>query len=405
MPKFSYKIKTKEGHIQEGEMEAENRLSLVKTLRAQGDFVLSANAVDKNKKKFGESFMSFFNRVSLKEKIVLTNNLSAMITAGLSLSRSLEIISRQSKNPKLKKVVGSLIDDVNKGVNFADALAKHPKVFEEIFVSMVRAGEESGKLPEALKLIRDQLTKTYELRRKIRGAMIYPAVIMVLIVVIGILMMIFVVPTLSATFEDLGAELPVTTRFILGVSDFIVSYLWFIVIFIIVAVASFIQFLRTSQGKRASSWVILRLPVFGNISRQANAALTMRTLASLISSGVSMVQALSITGKVLQNPYYSKVLRNAEKEVQKGTNLSAIFNKAENLFPILVAEMVEVGEETGKLSEMLERGAVFYEGEVDAVTKNLSTIIEPLLMIFIGVAVGFFALSIIQPLYSIGDFI
>jgi|SRR3989344_491672 len=402
---FAYKIKTKDGHIQEGQMEAENRLALARNLRAQGNFVLSAREINKNKKSFGMSLMTIFNRVSLKERIVLTNNLSAMIGAGLSLSRSLEIISRQSRNPRLQKVVGSLIDDVNKGVSFGNALAKFPDVFEELFVSMVMAGEESGKLSEALILIRDQLTKSYELRRKIKGAMIYPSVIMVLIVVIGVLMMIFVVPTLSATFKELGAELPATTRFILGISDFIVAYVFYIIIFAVVVILSLIKGLKTARGKKIMSWVVLHLPVFSKISKEANSALTMRTLSSLISSGVSMVQSLSITGKVLQNPYYSNVLIFAEKEIQKGTTLANIFSKTEKLYPILVAEMIEVGEETGKLSEMLEKGALFYEGEVDAVTKNLSTIIEPILMIFIGIAVGFFAISIIQPLYSIGDFI
>ncbi|MAZ40638.1 hypothetical protein CL654_00765 [bacterium] len=405
MPTFEYKVKTKDGNVQEGKMEAESRLVLARTLREQGNFVLSAQEIDKNKKQFGGGLMAKLNKVSLKDKIILTNNLSAMISAGLSLSRSLEIISRQSKNPKLKQVLSSLIADVNKGVAFGDALEKFPDVFEKIFISMVRAGEESGKLPDSLKLIQSQLEKSYELRRKIKGAMIYPSVILVLIIAIGILMMIFVVPTLSATFADLGAELPATTRFILGLSDFITTYIWFILGAIVILVLLFIQGLRTSSGKKALSWTVLHLPIFKNISKQANSALTMRTLSSLISSGVSMVQALGITSEVLQNPYYTNVLKTAEKEIQKGTNLATIFNKEEKLYPILVGEMVEVGEETGKLSEMLEKGAIFYEEEVDAVTKNLSTIIEPLLMIVIGIAVGFFAISIIQPLYSIGDFI
>ena len=270
---------------------------------------------------------------------------------------------------------------------------------------MVNAGEESGNLPESLHIIGEQLTKSYELRRKIKGAMIYPAIVITLIIAIAILMMIFLVPTLSETFRELGGELPLSTQVIIWVSDFLVRYVFFVLIALAATGMLCASFFKTPIGKRYLSFALLKLPVISSITKQANAALTMRTLSSLISSGVSMVQALEITKKVLQNPFYTNVLERAEKEVQKGLPLSSVFQAEGKLYPVLVGEMIEVGEETGKLSEMLLKGAVFYEGEVDSITKNLSTVIEPALMIIIGIAVGFFAVAMIKPIYSLGDLI
>lgn len=406
MTNFTYRVKTKEGEIKEGKENAEDKNILAKKLREGGDVVLS---ITEERKSLLSGRMDKINaalsRVNLKEKIIFTNNLGTMIEAGLPLARALTVIGKQTKNPKLKEILESLITDVNKGLAFNEGLTKFPKVFPGFYVAMIRAGEESGKLPETLKIVASQLEKSYELKRKIRGAMIYPSIIISLIIVIAVLMMLFVVPTLSDTFSELGAELPATTRFILGISDFLSAYIFIILPVFIVFVGLFIRLLKTKKGIYYAMWVVLHMPVFKEITKQANAAITMRTISSLVSSGVSMVHALEITEDVIQNPHFKRVLSQAKQEVQKGTLLSAIFERNAHLYPILVAEMIDVGEETGQLSQMLEKGAIFYEGEVDAVTKNLSTIIEPFLMILIGGAVGFFALAMIQPMYSIGDFL
>jgi type IV pilus assembly protein PilC len=405
MPRFSFKGRKLSGELFEETREAKDKFDLVKILHEEGVTVITAYEAVEHESRINLWFERFFGKVKLKEKILFANNLGAMISAGLSLTRALSVMERQAKKGKFKTTIHSILEEIERGQSLARSLARFPETFPPLFVAMVNAGEESGKLSESLGIIETQLEKTYELRRKIRGAMIYPSIIICVIFVIGYLMMVFLVPTLSNTFRDLGAELPPMTRFVIGVSDFLAAYSLIVVPLIMVSIFIFIRFIKTKRGKRWTARTLLVLPVFGNLVRQSNSATTMRTLSSLISSGVGMVESLDITAQILQNPRYIEVILSAKEEIQSGKPLSAVFQREEYLYPVLVGEMTAVGEETGKLSEMLLKGALFYEGEIDAVTKNLSTIIEPLLMIIIGVAVGFFAVSMIQPMYSLSNII
>ena len=268
---------------------------------------------------------------------------------------------------------------------------------------MVAAGEESGKLPQSLGIISSQLEKSYELRRKIRGAMMYPAVIVTVIILIGILMMIYVVPTLTATFKDLGVELPLSTRLVIWFSDFVSAHKIFTLLAFPVILLGFWRGLKIPSVKRLFEILVLKLPLISPLIQKINSAMTMRTISSLVSSGVSMVESLRITEDVLQNHAYRELLRHARESVQKGLPLSASFRGNEKLYPILVGELTAVGEETGDLPGMLMKGAEFYEKEVEQVTKNLSTIIEPVLMVLIGIVVGFFAIAMLGPMYSLTD--
>jgi type IV pilus assembly protein PilC len=340
-------------------------------------------------------------RVTLKEKIIFVNNLGAMLSSGLSLARALEISARQTENTSFRLVITAVLEKVKNGQTFSQSLGEYPRVFPSVLSAMVAAGEESGNLPQSLVIVRDQLTKTYELTRRVKGAMIYPAVILSLMVVIAILMMIFMVPTLTATFNDLGVDLPLLTRIIIALSTLMSDHYLIFVAGVAAALLVAGFFLRTTSGHRLVNFTALHVPVVRRITRELNAAITMRTISSLIVSGVSMTETLRITSDVLQNTYYRSVVAAAREQIEKGGTLSAIFHHEPNLFPLLVGELAEVGEETGRLSEMLARGAEFYEGEVDQATKNLSTIIEPLLMIIIGIVVGFFVIAMIGPMYSL----
>ncbi|MFA5888671.1 MAG: type II secretion system F family protein [Candidatus Paceibacterota bacterium] len=231
----------------------------------------------------------------------------------------------------------------------------------------------------------------------------YPVIILVLMVAIGVLMMIYMVPTLTATFTGLGLDLPFSTRMIIGTSNFLVSYFIFVLFGFILLVLAFIFAIRTKRGQRFLDFVLLKLPIIGGVTRQINAARTARTLSSLLSSGVDIVVASGVTKDVLQNSYYKEVLNEIQISVQKGTTMSSVFSAHHDLYPIFVSEMVSVGEETGKTGDMLLNVALFYEEEIDQKTKDMSSVIEPVLMVFIGVAVGIFAISIISPIYSIGD--
>ncbi len=398
---FTYYAKKISGEETKGEMEARDRFELARFLRQQG-YTLVSFKEKKEKRKFNFVFGGLgLIRVSILDKMIFSRNLGVMISAGLPLTRALEILGRQTKNQKFKKILLALIEGVQKGTSLSEVMKNYPKVFSSLFIAMVRVGEESGQLSESLKLISEQLERDYNLTKKIKGAMIYPAIIIIAMIVIGILMLIYVVPTLVSTFKELNVPLPMSTQIIIFISDFFISHLILTFSIFLSVILIVLWFMRTEKGKRIFGNVLLRLPLFSPVVKKINSARTSRTLASLIAAGVNIIEALSITKDVLQNYRYKQVLANAKVDVQKGAPISESFKKASNLYPILVGEMVAVGEETGKLSEMLNRLAVFYEEEVAEATKDMTTVIEPMLMIIIGVIVGFFAISMIKPMYSL----
>lgn len=401
--KLIYKAVKNNGEEVSGTREAADRFALARAMHAEGLTLVSAEPEKiKSKKKFGWS-VDLLNRISTKDLIVFASSLQSMLAAGLSLIRTLEVIERQLKNKRFKKVVAGLSEQINRGESLGKAMADYPNVFPLVFVAMVEAGEESGQLPQSIEIIRQQLAKNYDLRRKVTGAMIYPAVIVTTILIIGALLMIFLVPTLTSLFKEMKIELPLSTRIVIWTSDFAAAYYPYLGVLLLAVIASAVKFIHTARGQRLFSKLLLRLPIFSTVIKNFNAAITMRTISSLISAGVNLLESIAITGKVLQNPFYKEALVEAGPIVEKGGTLSSVFQSRENIFPILVGEMTEVGEETGDLAAMLLKGAVIFEDDVDQTTKNLSTIIEPVLMVVIGAAVGFFAISVIGPIYSLTE--
>ncbi len=398
--KFKYKIQEKDGRVTEGVKDSPDKFTLAHELREGGNIPLS---IEEFKDKAQGNFLQFelFNSVSLSEKIVFTNNLSGMLSAGLSLTRALAILEKQTKNNFLKKVLSSLIEGISSGSSLSDSMKKFPKVFSPLFVSMVHSGEESGGLPKALGEVGLNLKKSYDLKKKIKGALMYPSIILCAIFLIGVLMMIFVVPTLTKTFKDLGGDLPGSTKFVIWLSDTISQNTLLFLTVTFAIIGSFILFARLKFTQKYFDYIILRIPVVGTLVKEVNTARTARTLSSLLSSGVDMSRALNITQDVLQNLYYKQLIKDSIISIEKGGVLSQSFKEATHLYPMMMGEMIEVGEETGNLSKMLIDIATFYEGEVDDKTKDLSVIIEPVLMVFIGGAVGFFAVSMITPMYSV----
>jgi type IV pilus assembly protein PilC len=337
------------------------------------------------------------------EVIHTAKNLSAMLGAGLSLSRALSVIERQSSNKSLKKITTGLSDSIKKGSSFHEALSRYPKVFSELFVAMTRAGEESGSLSDSLSVVALQMERSEELSRKIKGAMIYPLIVITAIIIVGILMLMYVVPTLTSTFESLGVQVPLATRAIVAISNFMVNHSAIVLGIIAFLVLGCIAFVRSKRGGSIVLAGALYMPVVGELVRETYAARASRTLSSLLSSGVPILDALSITKEVVHAGVFAKVVEEAEARVKKGELLSVSFAENEHLYPILMSEMLLVGEETGKVAMMLKQIAEFYEVDVAEKTKDLSTIIEPVLMIFIGVVVGIFAVSMIAPIYSLSS--
>jgi type IV pilus assembly protein PilC len=401
MPIFTYKTKNQAGETIKGQREATDKYELYKLLKGEGLETISVEEKKQRSFSLSSLHLSFNGRVKTQDKINFARNLGLMLKAGLALSRALSVIERQSKNKALKKVLDDIIENISKGMSFADTLAKHSKVFPPLFISMIHAGEQSGTLSESLKAVADQMDSSYTLTKRIRGAMIYPAVIFSVMIIIGVLMMIFVIPTLLSTFESLGAPLPPTTQFILNLSNIFQKDSIFILIVLIIIAFAWYRWSKLSSGKKVIHKLILKMPIVGSLAQEINTARTARTLSSLLHSGVEVVESISITAEVIQNVYFRAVLENAKKTIQKGDLMSKIFEENEKLYPVFFAEMLSVGEETGKMDEMLLNVATFYEEDVDQKTKDMSTIIEPVMIVFIGAAVGFFAVSMIEPMYSL----
>ncbi len=404
MPIFTFKAKKKTGEEYTEQMEAEDKLHLYKEIHKRGDSLISVS--DSGSKKgllssLGKKEISFFASVKEIEKINFARHMSSMLSAGLPVSRALSVLERQAKNPELKKVLASVQDKIRGGGTLSAGLESFPKYFSKMFVAMIRAGEESGNMEEGLDTVAVQMEKNYELKRRVRGAMIYPLVILGVMVIVGALMLTFIVPTLAAVFDDIGAELPIQTRAVIWVSDTLANNFLLVLLGVLVFFTSTVLFFRTAKGKRFLDTVFLKIPFIKTIVKEVNAARTSRTLSSLLTAGVDVVPALEITENVIQNSYYKPIIRLAQERIQKGEQISEVFIENQHLFPVFVGEMMSVGEETGKISEMLKGVAVFFEGEVEQKTKNMSTIIEPVLMVVIGVAVGFFAVSMLMPMYSI----
>lgn len=403
MALFKYTARNKEGEVYERMTEVADRLAVYGVIRSEGGSVVSIKEV----KSFipSISLASLFSGVKTQDKINFAKNLSAMVTAGLPVTRSLAVMGKQAKSKALTALFVGLESDVNHGVTLSDALSKRPKIFSALFVSMVKAGEESGSVAESLKMVASQMEKSHQLVKKVRGAMIYPAVIIFVMILLAVILLIFMVPTLTATFEGLGVALPLSTRIVIFLSNFMINNVWLLLVVVIIAVVGALGFWRSSTGRRLFDRISINLPLIGTMIREVQVARTARTLSSLLSACVEIVVALEVTSAVLQNHLYKQALDEAHVVIQKGETLSSVFGRYSLLYPVFVEEMAAVGEETGKIAEMLSGVADFYENEVDQKTKDLSTIIEPVLMIIIGAGVGVFAISMLAPTYSLVDYI
>ena len=406
MPKFTYTGTDSSGTSVQRSVTASDRYAVYDIARQEGvvvDEVREIGTFSLGGALNVERINYLLSRVSQDELVMVTRNLGAMLDAGLTITRALSVIERQSTNPRLQGIVKRLVERINQGDPFNDALREFPETFDDLFVSMIKAGEESGKLSETLRTLSQQMERSANLKKKIRGAMIYPAIVITIMFAIGVLMMIYVMPTITAIFDREDMDLPATTQALIATSDFLNNYTLLALAVFIGVMGAIVYFFRSQIGRRFWSWTVVRLPVIGTMAKETNAARTARTLASLLNAGVDVIHSIEITKDVVQNVYYKQILQIARDRVETGNPLSETFIEHSKLYPVLVGEMILVGEETGRISDMLHELAVFYENEVERKTKDLSTIIEPLLMVVIGAGVGFFALALIGPIYSISE--
>ncbi len=400
--KFIYTAKNiTPGETRGGEVDAKSDQDVAKSLRAEGWLVTSLKALKSDEKQAGVKFFDRFLSVPLKEKMIFTRNLAVMVSSGLTISRAVSNLSEQTNNKSFQKILRSVHEDLQGGLTLSEGLAKFPTVFNELFVNMIAVGEVSGNLEEVLDILALQLEKENDLTSKVRGALMYPAVIFVAMVGIGILMLTYILPKITGVFKDMDVALPKSTLFIMGMSDFLIAH-YFIVIALFIGLIVGVKVLFGQPfGRRWFHWIFLSMPILGNIIVKVNCARFARIYSSLLRSGVSVVDSLTIVKKTLTNVYYQDALDAALSEVQKGVEMSVVIRQYPKIFPLLVPQIIEVGEETGKTETVLARLADFYEGEVDQITKNMSSVLEPILMLFIGGGVGFFAVAMLTPMYSV----
>jgi type IV pilus assembly protein PilC len=402
--KVFYTAKNYSGETKNGEMEVKNERDLAAQLRSEGFILTSFKEISlEEKKKINIKLIDKFIGISLKEKLMFTRNLGVMISSGLPLSRAVKNIAAQTKNKRFSIILEEINKDIQAGATFADGLAKYPGVFNDLFINMIRVGEVSGNLEEVLDILAVQLEKEHDLISKVKGAMTYPAVIIVAMVGIAILMLTFILPRITGVFKDMNVTLPASTRFIMGISDVLRNHGFLVGLSFVLGIVFLRIFVKTEAGKKALGFLAINIPAISNIVIKINCARFARIYSSLLKSGVSAVESLSILSDTMTNFYYKRAINEGIEKIQKGINLSQVTSENPKIFPVLVTQMLQVGEETGRTESVLLKLAEFYEDEVTQITKNLSSIIEPVLMIIIGAAVGFFAVSMLQPMYSIMD--
>ena len=401
--KYTVTIKKEGAPNEVRTIEAPTRFVVYDTVQKEGGNVLKLKEGGGSHMLPAWLYLSFGTGIKRMEVVRMAKNLSAMLNAGLSLGRALSVMERQSSNKNLKAVAAGLSESVKRGSSFHEALTAYPGVFSELFVAMTKAGEESGSLSNSLSVVGLQMERSEELVRKIRGAMIYPAIVLTAIVIVGILMLIYVVPTLTKTFTQLGVQIPLATRVIVTLSDFLVGNIVLVLTGLAIFVVGGTVFIRSRRGSSIVLALSLYAPVINELVRETYAARAARTLSSLLSSGVPVLEALAITKEVVRAEIFARVIDEAEEHVRKGELLSAAFAEHTKLYPILMSDMLAVGEETGNVTSMLQQVAEFYEADVSEKTKDLSTIVEPILMLVIGAGVGVFAVAMIAPIYSLSS--
>ncbi len=403
MAEFSYTAKTKSGAMQSGTLTATDRSAALASLSKQN---LTPVLVKPVKAATGLNFKlgsKKGRKVKLNDKVIFSRQLATMVNAGVPIVRALTVLADESSESKrLQLALRDTAKRVEAGGSLADAFGAHPDVFSDVYVNMVRAGETGGILDEVLERLATQQEKDAEVVGKVRGAMIYPSVIFAVTVIAFFFLMTVIVPKLSVIFEQLGGQLPIYTRILLATSNFMTQF-WYIILGVGVAIGFGIKrYHKTPKGKHHIDAVLLKTPIVGPIIIKVNVARFARTFGSLLSSGIAVIEAIKTTRSALGNSLFQDALVKVEDAVKNGKSLSEPI-KDSGLFPPIVAQMTMVGEETGKLDEILVKVAEFYEREVDAVVGSITSIIEPVLIIFLGVMVGFIVISIFGPISQLSD--
>jgi len=396
MATFAWTGRTRQGAVQKGEVSAKSRDEVISLLRKQNILVTS---IQPKRSMSQVGIPGLTAKVKEKDLAVFTRQFATMIDAGLPLVQCLEILSAQTENPTLAKVIGEVRQDVEGGSTYADALRKHPKVFDDLYVNMVAAGEAGGILDTILNRLAKHIEKAMKLKKQIKSAMVYPGVIVTVAVGVIAILMVWVIPVFSKLFSDFGGALPGPTQMVIGASNFMKSY-WYVILFIAGGVFYLLRRVyKTEAGRHFMDQFALKLPVFGDLIRKASVAKFTRTLGTLISSGVPILEGLIIVAKTSGNKIIEEALLKARQSISGGKTVSEPLGQAK-VFPPMVVQMIAVGETTGALDAMLGKIADFYDDEVDASVAALTSLLEPMLMVFLGVVIGFIVIAMYLPIFK-----
>lgn len=396
MPFFKYTARNTFGEKITGKVEAKDERMAAVELQSRKLTVINLHPYTKN--VLSELNGILFG-VKVGDIVNFTRQLATMITAGLPLATALSILVKQGKE-QMTRIVASILQEIEGGSTFSDALQKHPKVFERIYIQLVAAGETGGVLDNVLERLATNMEKKKAFRGKVRGAMIYPVIVILAMVIVGFIMMIFVIPKLTAMYADFGAELPLMTRVLMGVSDIVATY-WYI--FVAAGVGGFValkQWYKTDVGEHKIDAFMLKIPIFGVLIQKLALTEFARTLALLLGAGVSLLESLEIVTEGMDNVIYRDALAAVSKQVEKGIPLSESLSVYDE-FPPILHQMINVGEETGKIDEVLMKLSAYFEQETDQAVKNLTAAMEPLIMIVLGVGVGAMVIAVIMPIYNL----
>ena len=397
MQRFNYRAKEKSGRVVRGEVEAETINEAAKLVRKQGLLILNLSL---RKKSLLSMINSIKERVRSSDVTGFTRQLATMVNAGLPITDALMIIRNQSTGA-MQKVTAQILLDVEGGASLSTAFSKHQKVFSPTYIALIKSGEAGGVIDEVFVRLADNMEKEQEFSGKVKGAMIYPVIVIVGMVVVGFVMMIFVIPKLTAMYVDFNAELPLPTKILMGVSSFAIKFWPISIVLIGSIIIAYSSYAKTKKGRRRIDELVFKIPILGPLKRQVVLTELTRTLSLMVGSGVSILDGITITSGVVGNSLISEALDDAAGNIEKGFPVAYAFAKHPEAFPFILSQMISVGEETGKMEEVLSKVSHVFEVEADQKVKTLTSAIEPLVMIVLGLGVGFLVIAIILPIYNL----
>jgi len=400
MKKFRYSARDSVGKEISGKIEARDIDAVTEILHDKGLIVVYIK--DEFSIDLEELSQINIGGVPMKEKVVFMRQMATMVSAGLPLTRALEIMEQQVENPAFRKVITQVKASVESGTTLSDSFRQAGEVFDDITLNLIEAGESSGNLDVILTKLATELEESKKLNDKLRGALIYPIIILVVIVAVVALLMFVLVPSMAEIYSEFGADLPWVTTFLINLSNFTLAYWWAILLILAILIFGGKAYFDTPVGRRNKDKVMLKLPIVGNIVTKMQLAQFTRILALLLSSGLSIIRALELTAQSLSNQMFKEVVLESRNDVEKGGSLAIPVARSE-YFPLIVSSMIAVGEETGELDNVLNKVAEYYKDEVDVATSNMSTTLEPVFLIVMGLVIAFIALAVYMPMFQLSD--